>query len=263
MPTRERYAGRHRTPGRHRAPRTRLVVSRRAGVAGLGLGVAVASVAVPAIYSGSSQVTLAGDTSVADAALSARVQLTGASTTADAPVGSGVAVSRSRTRMGVLDLEDRVRAASVPPAAASAAPAAAPAVTPKSPSSETARSAPAPVVKSTSAFDAAAAKIGLRGYARVVYSAVRSTFGITNIGGYRPGDPRDHGSGHAVDVMITSKAQGDEVAAFAMAHAAEFHITYIIWRQRIWSPGGSWRPMADRGGATANHFDHVHISVTG
>ena len=56
---------------------------------------------------------------------------------------------------------------------------------------------------------------------------------------------------------------GDEVAAFAMAHAAEFHITYIIWRQRIWSPGGSWRPMADRGGATANHFDHVHISVTG
>jgi hypothetical protein len=113
-----------------------------------------------------------------------------------------------------------------------------------------------------SAFDAAASRIGLRGYARVVYSAVRSTFGITNIGGYRPGDPRDHGTGHAVDVMITSKSQGDAVAAFVMAHAAEFHVKYIIWRQRIWYPGGSWHAMADRGSITANHYDHVHVSVT-
>ena len=129
--------------------------------------------------------------------------------------------------------------------------------------SKTTKPAPAKTAPySGSAFAAAAAKIGLRGYARTVYSAVRSTFGITNIGGLRPGDPRDHGTGHAVDVMITSRAQGDAVAAFVMAHAGEFHVKYVIWRQRIWFPGGSWQGMSDRGGVTANHFDHLHVSVT-
>ena len=27
--------------------------------------------------------------------------------------------------------------------------------------------------------------------------------------------------------------------------------------------GEGWRGMSDRGNATANHFDHVHISVYG
>ncbi|MEP7157788.1 MAG: SH3 domain-containing protein, partial [Chloroflexota bacterium] len=36
------------------------------------------------------------------------------------------------------------------------------------------------------------------------------------------------------------------------------------WSQRIWSVQRSsegWRPMADRGSTTANHYDHVHVSV--
>ena len=48
------------------------------------------------------------------------------------------------------------------------------------------------------------------------------------------------------------------------ANAAEYKITYIIWRQQIWNasyPERGWRWMEDRGGATANHLDHVHISV--
>ncbi|MBK9476850.1 MAG: hypothetical protein IPL94_11690 [Tetrasphaera sp.] len=95
-----------------------------------------------------------------------------------------------------------------------------------------------------------------------VYSAVRSAFGLTNIGGLRPGDPLDHGSGRAIDVMITSKAQGDAVAAFVLAHAKEFNIKYVIWQQRSWKPErGAWRLMGDRGSPTQNHMDHVHISV--
>jgi hypothetical protein len=40
-------------------------------------------------------------------------------------------------------------------------------------------------------------------------------------------------------------------------------VKYIIWRQRIWYPSsGTWRGMADRGSATANHYDHVHVSVS-
>ena len=98
--------------------------------------------------------------------------------------------------------------------------------------------------------------------AAAVYSAVRSTFGITNIGGMRPGDWGDHGTGHAIDVMITSSGQGDAVANYILANAGAFGIKYVIWQQRIWMPStGSWKLMEDRGSPTQNHMDHVHISV--
>jgi hypothetical protein len=38
---------------------------------------------------------------------------------------------------------------------------------------------------------------------------------------------------------------------------------YVIWEQKIWdsrNPGAGWKPMADRGSITQNHYDHVHIS---
>ncbi|MCW2888430.1 MAG: hypothetical protein QOE54_2981 [Streptosporangiaceae bacterium] len=91
------------------------------------------------------------------------------------------------------------------------------------------------------------------------------------IGCFRPGDPQDHGTGRACDFMESTggrmpspdrQANGDQVAAYATANAARLGIKYVIWRQRIWNPGGSgWRPMGDRGSITQNHYDHVHISV--
>lgn len=85
------------------------------------------------------------------------------------------------------------------------------------------------------------------------------------------GDPQDHATGHACDFMVTTggtmatgsaQSLGDRTAAYAISHASALGIKYIIWRQRIYdlrSPG--WRAMENRGGVTANHFDHVHISV--
>ena len=93
-------------------------------------------------------------------------------------------------------------------------------------------------------------------------------FGITNIGGYRPGDPEDHGTGHAIDVMVPAGSElGDRVAQYAINNASRAGIKYIIWKQRFWAPfysiygpAYSWNIMGDRGGDTANHYDHVHIS---
>ncbi|MGW5219888.1 peptidoglycan DD-metalloendopeptidase family protein [Nocardia sp. NPDC004085] len=104
-----------------------------------------------------------------------------------------------------------------------------------------------------------------------VARAVAVTFPqITTIGGWRESDPYpDHPSGRAIDVMIPDyatgegKALGDSIADYVMAHAADFHVDYIIWRQVYRSPDGTSNLMDDRGGDTANHFDHVHISVTG
>ena len=68
----------------------------------------------------------------------------------------------------------------------------------------------------------------------------------------------DHPKGRALDFMV-DRATGDRLAACAIRHREELGISYVIWRQRI-DTGSGFRLMPDRGGATANHFDHVHIS---
>jgi endonuclease/exonuclease/phosphatase (EEP) superfamily protein YafD len=95
-------------------------------------------------------------------------------------------------------------------------------------------------------------------------------FDIKTVGGYRESatDPNGHPAGLAADFMVplnaAGRAQGDRLAAYAKANAQKLGIDYIIWYQRIWSvarAGEGWRPMEDRGSATENHLDHVHINV--
>lgn len=97
---------------------------------------------------------------------------------------------------------------------------------------------------------------------------IAAKFGITNIGGYRAGDPDDHGQGLAVDVMVPTSSQlGDQVAQYAIDNMDRAGISYVIWKQQfympvdnIYGPANTWNQMPDRGGDTANHYDHVHIS---
>lgn len=97
---------------------------------------------------------------------------------------------------------------------------------------------------------------------------IAAKFGITNIGGYREGDPDDHGKGLAVDVMVPTSSQlGDQVAQYAIDNMDRAGISYVIWKQQfympvdnIYGPANIWNQMPDRGGDTANHYDHVHIS---
>ena len=99
---------------------------------------------------------------------------------------------------------------------------------------------------------------------------IAAKFGITNIGGYREGDPDDHGQGLAVDVMVPTSSQlGDQVAQYAIDNMDRAGISYVIWKQQfympvdnIYGPANTWNQMPDRGGDTANHYDHVHISFT-
>ncbi|GLW06054.1 hypothetical protein Misp01_11840 [Microtetraspora sp. NBRC 13810] len=88
----------------------------------------------------------------------------------------------------------------------------------------------------------------------------------------RPGDPGDHGSGRACDFMLSAGGRmpgavdmerGDALAQWAIDNGARVGVMYIIWKQRYYDvrTGTGWRPMSDRGGITANHWDHVHVSV--
>ena len=72
------------------------------------------------------------------------------------------------------------------------------------------------------------------------------------------GNASDHPTGLALDFMV-SKSVGDRLAACALRNKDALGITYVIWQQRI-NYGSGWNAMEDRGGATANHMDHVHLS---
>ncbi|MDT9595248.1 hypothetical protein RDV89_19325 [Nocardioides zeae] len=84
---------------------------------------------------------------------------------------------------------------------------------------------------------------------------------ITNYGGTRTDG--DHGRGLALDIMVRG-ARGWEIAEFIRANYTEWDVNYVIYEQKIWSVDRSsegWRPMENRGSDTANHYDHVHVSV--
>ena len=97
---------------------------------------------------------------------------------------------------------------------------------------------------------------------------VAAQFGLTDIGGYREGDPQDHGKGLAVDVMVPVGSEvGNQVAQYAVDNISNAGISYVIYRQQfyapvdnIYGPANTWNQMPDRGSITENHYDHVHVS---
>lgn len=173
----------------------------------------------------------------------------------------------------------------VEPAAPQSAPVAeTPAETPASAPEAPAEEAPAqpvaetaatpevqPLASTPTAANAIPTDPHLQPQAEAFRQEIAAKFGITNIGGYREGDPEDHGKGLAVDVMVpTSSELGDQVAQYAIDNMDRAGISYIIWKQQfympvdnIYGPANTWNQMPDRGGDTANHYDHVHISFNG
>jgi hypothetical protein len=111
--------------------------------------------------------------------------------------------------------------------------------------------------------DGSSVESGLLTHTVEVYRAVCAAFPAVSTWGGRSGSGDDHGTGHALDIMC-SGSLGNAIAAYVRAHASQLGVSYVIWSQRIWSvERGSegWRAMPDRGSTTANHYDHVHVSV--
>jgi hypothetical protein len=104
---------------------------------------------------------------------------------------------------------------------------------------------------------------GLTSNAVYVYRSVCHAFPqITSYGGWD--GHGEHSSGRALDIMTSDVTLGNAIADFLKAHASELKLYDILWRQQIWTPvraGEGWRTFPSRGSATANHFDHVHVST--
>ncbi len=111
---------------------------------------------------------------------------------------------------------------------------------------------------------------GLQPKTKAIVADCRSRFPqILTYYGVRSDPLPDHPSGRAVDIMLPNYRSnydlGRSIADYYQANAIRFGIEYIIYDQHIWSVARSsegWRFMADRGSDTANHKDHVHITVT-
>ena len=108
----------------------------------------------------------------------------------------------------------------------------------------------------------------LEPYAKAAVLEVRANFPeIKNIYGWRTSSAysSDHPNGRAIDNMIpaykSNMALGDRLAQYFIDNGERLHVTYVIWRQRNYRISrGYWVKMSDRGGDTANHMDHVHVS---
>lgn len=143
-------------------------------------------------------------------------------------------------------------------------------------SADAARCATQNVAAQNCAPTGSAAEAGLTPDALLVLRCVDASFGShTYLGvGERSTNPTsDHPTGRAVDVMIddwktpNGIAEGTRIANWVRKHADQLGVTYVVWRDRIWSPGDErWQPYDHPAGDTsahARHLAHVHVSVHG
>lgn len=113
---------------------------------------------------------------------------------------------------------------------------------------------------------------GLTDHTKKMKVALAKKFGITSFSMFRAGDDDGTGHGHntgmSVDFMVpVGSAKGDELAEYITKNMKELGVYYVIWKQRfympqhnVYGPANTWNLMPDRGGVTANHHDHVHVS---
>lgn len=219
---------------------------------------------------------------VAPAAEAPVVEVPAAETPAQPAVPETPSYGAPATNVATQNPETAPASAPEAPAAQPAAPAETPAAPQSAPVAEEAPAAqPAaettaapevqPVASTPTTGNAIPTDPNLQPQAEAFRQEIAAKFGITNIGGYREGDPEDHGKGLAVDVMVPTNSElGDQVAQYAIDNMDRAGISYIIWKQQfympvnnIYGPANTWNQMPDRGGDTANHNDHVHISFNG
>ena len=119
-------------------------------------------------------------------------------------------------------------------------------------------------ISSSSCSKSSSIESGLVPNAIKVYRAICARYPQVSSFGGRRASGGFHGTGQAVDVMISNSSVGWAIANWTRANASRLGVSEVIYYQKIWTVERSsegWRPMSDRGSASANHYDHVHVSV--
>ena len=91
-------------------------------------------------------------------------------------------------------------------------------------------------ISSASCSKSSSIQSGLVPNAIKVYRALCARYPqISSFGGRRPGDSGFHGTGQALDVMISSSSVGWDIANWTRANASKLGVSEVIYSQKIWT----------------------------
>ena len=137
----------------------------------------------------------------------------------------------------------------------------------KRPKAPAAAAAAGSGISSSACKSGSAVESGLTPDAVRVHRAICARYpAVKAYGGVRADSLPEHPSGRALDAMVSSTATGWEIARWVRANAKQLGVSEVLFAQHIWTVqrgGEGWRTFPDRGSVSANHFDHVHVTVYG
>jgi hypothetical protein len=67
--------------------------------------------------------------------------------------------------------------------------------------------------------------------------------------------------GFSGDATGADRRYGDRLASFFIRNSRALGVLYVIWYRKIWFPGLGWRSYSGCCGPSAEHTNHVHLSV--
>lgn len=82
----------------------------------------------------------------------------------------------------------------------------------------------------------------------------------------------EHGKGRACDFAANAtgfagtasgadRDYGNRLAAYFVSNSSRLAVLYVIWFRQIWMPSTGWRSYSGGGSPSADHTNHVHLSV--
>jgi hypothetical protein len=89
---------------------------------------------------------------------------------------------------------------------------------------------------------------------------------------HRNGGSGEHPKGRACDFAAAvggfegtatggDRTYGNNLAAYFVNNAGRLAVLYVIWFRQIWMPGSGWKAYSGSGSPSADHTNHVHLSV--
>jgi hypothetical protein len=100
------------------------------------------------------------------------------------------------------------------------------------------------------------------GTRRIVRDCKGEGHPIHHVWGFNPSPKSDHRNHRCVDLMVSSRKDGDWIHAYLLRHEQQLRLRYVIWWGHQWrdyrKSGVPWHAVVRYYG-TNQHHDHLHV----